>query len=137
MIDPPPDQLTEWLMDRQWTDRLIGKLYSKDTYSVFRKNCVYHNPLQPNPRLCIASCKRPFLKGLLHLASCKALIAIRVYSPSNWLPIFWTTNSSPEGRRGRGVKVLKILGKNTIFSENPESLTIFVSFTLIYLTQAD
>ena len=51
-------------------------------HRVFRKNCVFHNSLQPLPRL--HRCKRPS----------KLSNAMRVYSHSCWLVTFCTTNSS-------------------------------------------
>ena len=46
---------------------------------------------------------------------------MRVYSHSCWLVICCTTNST-ECWRGRGGKLSRILGKNTIFNEHPVCL---------------
>ena len=72
-------------------------------YRVFVKNCVFSQFTATHPQH----------RGG-HLISSE----IWVYSHSYWMAIFCTANSSP-GEGGRGRKILKNVGKNTIFNEHP------------------
>ena len=79
-------------------------------YRVFRKKCVFHYPLEPIVRLHI-SCQR-FSK----LSTQRESTVVHIGWP-NW-PISIRPIAA-QCLRGRGGKLMKILGKNTIFPKYP------------------
>ena len=75
------------------------------TYGVFRKNCVFHNSLQPS-------------LDYMAVKTFKTLNAMRVYSHSHWLLNFCTTNSSRVLARERW-QTFENSRKDAIFNEHP------------------
>ena len=95
---------------RGWTRRGWGAGSLRPSSGiVFRKK--FHNPLQPIPRLNILARD---LQSSQRNASVQSLP----------LAILWKTNGSPVLWRGRGCKVLKILGKKVQFFLNTLNLYI-------------
>ena len=84
-----------------------------DRYRVFRKKCVFYNSLQPLPRP--HRCERP--SKLSMQWECTV-------NPIGWS--FFVQPIAVERWRGRGGKLGKILGKNTIFNEQPVSESFYV-----------
>ena len=88
---------------------------------MFRNNCVFHNSLQPLPRL--HDCKRPSKLS----TQCKCTV-----TPIGWQ--FFVQPIAAKCCRGRGGKLSRILGKNTISNEHPvDILCIFFLISAGYL----
>ena len=87
------------------------------TVSVLYTGCsgkivFFHNSLQPIPRL--HCCKRPLKLS----AQCECTV-----TPIGWY--FFVQPIAAECWRGRGGKLSRILGKNTILNEHPVYNTLF------------
>ena len=78
-----------------------------DTTGCSGKIVFFHNSLQPLPRL--HRCKRP--------SKFSTQCDCTVTHPIGWN--FFVQPIAAECWRGRGGKLLRILGKNTIFNEHP------------------
>ena len=92
---------------------------------MFRKNCVFFSKLlQPLPR--IHRCKNPSMLSIQ--CDCKV-------NPFGWY--FFVQPIAAECWRGRGGKLSRILGKNTIFNEHPvlQQLKICLSQIIFFKDQ--